>query len=195
MMLRVCLVLAALLGWSVPASACTCSNGGPRAARARSTAVFLGRVLSVSAAPLRSEPYGDVAMARFVVSQSIKGVSRNDTVMTQYLVGTGGNCGLVLKPGMRLLVYAAPAKGSGSQLWTDYCAGTKGLECAEFDLEQLEVPAPAGVGDCRPPLPKSGRPTPSRRALSDPPSNESLQQMGAWDSTRRLPRERSVARA
>ena len=167
MLLRVCLVLSALLGWSVPASACTCSNGGPRAARARSTAVFLGRVLSVSAAPLRSEPYGEVAMARFVVTQSIKGVSLNDTVTMQYLVGTGGNCGLVLKPGMQLLVYAAPTEGSGSHLWTGYCSGTKGIECAAFDLEQLEVPAPAGVGDCRPPRPKLQRRTQPPVELSD----------------------------
>jgi hypothetical protein len=139
----------ALLTFALPrvARACSCSNGGARNALQHSTAVYLGEVLSTTAK--RKEPVGDVRLARIRVSRAIKGVQPGDTQAVEYLVGTGGNCGLTLVRGMKLLVYASTTP-SGDRLFTDYCAGTKLEKCAARDLRDLGVSVPRGARDCLP---------------------------------------------
>lgn len=141
--------------------ACSCSNGGPRNALRRSTTVFLGRV--VSTALVRQERYGEIRLARFKVTRAIKGTKTGKTEEIEYLVDTGGNCGLALTAGLQLLVYAMPDSGADVPR-TDYCAGTKLQECAERDLRALHVPVPRGARDCNP-SPRI-RPTLSRPARS-----------------------------
>ena len=162
---------AGLLVLSRPAFACSCTNGGPRIARQQSAAVFLGRVLSI--APSRTLPYGEVGVARLLVTRAIKGTAARDTVTLEYLVGTGGNCGIELKRGMRLLVYASAPQPPATELWTDYCAGTKGIECAAYDLQELGIPLPSWARDCRPSIIKRDRRA-AAIGRTDPPSNETL---------------------
>ena len=172
-MLRQFVVILAFLALTAGrAVACTCSNGGPRNALRHSIAVFLGRVLSVSAG--KRLEYGRVATARFIVTEAIKGPAVGDTAIVEYIIGDGGNCGIDVRPGQRLLVYAWPPRASGGIPVTDYCTGTKPLACAGFDLQQLGARVPSGAHDCRPSRP----PLPERRDSSvtpakhpDPPPN------------------------
>lgn len=143
--------------------ACLCSNGGPRNALRRSSTVFLGRVISTTLR--RQEPYGEVRLARFKVTQAIKGTTTGKTEEIEYLVDTGGNCGLPLTAGLQLLVYATPDSGSVVP-WTDYCAGTKLQECAEPDLRALRIPVPPGARDCSPPPVRGTGPSRSAHSRS-----------------------------
>jgi hypothetical protein len=101
----------------------------------------------------RHEDAGDIRLARLRVTEAIKGTVAGQTTDVEYLVDTGGNCGLPLLQGMEVLVYAMPAT-SGKIPLTDYCAGTKLVECAEPDLRSLGAAVPRGARDCSVPLPK-----------------------------------------
>lgn len=145
--------------WPATLHACSCLNGGPRNALRRSTSVFLGRVISTEAR--RRDLFGEIRLARFKVTQPIKNTKLGRTEDVEYLVGTGGNCGLPLTPGLQLLVYAMPDSGRDVPR-TDYCTGTKLQECAKPDLRALRVPVPRGARDCSIAPPKkaaSSRPT------------------------------------
>lgn len=160
----------ALLTFALPgvARACSCFNGGARNALRRSTAVYLGEVLSTAAK--RKVQFGDVRLARIRVSHAIKGVRAGDTQAVEYLVDTGGNCGLPLVRGMKVLIYATAVPG-GTSLFTGYCAGTKLEECAAPDLRELGASVPRGARDCStaPPVKPAGLPgrrtRPSRPAI------------------------------
>ncbi len=128
-------------------NACTCSNGGPRSAMRGAMAVFLGRV--VSTAPRRQGSVGEIRVALFRVTSAIKGAKSEEIREVEYLVNTGGNCGLTLARGMNLLVYAISTR-AGQTLSTDSCEGTKLQECAAPDLRALGVAVPRGSRDCNP---------------------------------------------
>jgi hypothetical protein len=113
----------------------------------RAAAVFLGRV--VSTAPRRQGSFGEIRVALFRVTTAIKGTKSDETREVEYLVDTGGNCGLSLARGMNLLVYAVSAR-TAQTLSTDSCEGTKFQECAAPDLRALGVPVPRGSRDCDP---------------------------------------------
>ena len=165
--MRFRLSFAALMLATYPAAvhACSCFNAGPRNALRRSAAVFLGRVVSTT--PRGQERDGEIRVAQFKVTHAIKGVDAGQTKAVEYLVDTGGNCGLPLGPGMKLLVYAMPAT-NGQTPWADYCTGTKLQECAAPDLRALGVAVPRGSRDCSISPPKRSPAPPPRDSASRP---------------------------
>ena len=142
------------LGYPCAAKACVCSGGGPAAAAARASAVFVGRAVAVE--PERPGSPGGARHVRFIVTRPVKAAALGDTVTVADYAGT--SCGVGFVRGRAYLVYTEP--GPGGRPATDVCAGTRPLACAARDLRALGVRSPAGAGDCAPPAGRV-RPAPS----------------------------------
>ena len=158
-MFRIILLASTLLCLAASAArACTCSNGGPRTAFRASEAVFLGRVVDISAR--RPGRFGAELTARLVVTQGLKGVRRADTVAVEY---EDNSCSPGFVVGGRFLVYADTIAGL-EHLGTSHCTGTKPASCAGNDLRALGVrPRPGTQGTCIPaPVIPRGRDTTTR---------------------------------
>jgi len=108
-----CLMLAVIVGTS---HACLCRDDpvSVQTLRFRSSDVFVGRVLSVTAS-------GVVRRGQVFIERSWKGVQAGATVVVATL-GQGVTCGVQFRSGDRLLVFARPDSGDEKgTLWAWRC--------------------------------------------------------------------------
>jgi hypothetical protein len=114
---------------------------------ARSSAVFVGRLISGSGTPREYSKngkthYADTGDLRFLIEESFKGASSGEITVRYHDYGTAGG----LTRGERHLVYAADI--GLSVLSTGYCYRTRVVSDAVEDLEVLRrLPQPGGGGN------------------------------------------------
>jgi hypothetical protein len=152
-------VAASVLFWT-PALSCSCGDVDPLEALGYSDIVFTGTVISWEEPPPRYEVVdgqliriisgADMIRWRFVASQGWKGEPL-DTIAI-YSARSGSSCGYEFDIGESYLVYAYGKEREGSlggdwpvgtqfpAMGTDICIGTKLLDWADEDIEELGDP-------------------------------------------------------
>jgi hypothetical protein len=134
---KLILVALTLAAWGLSAataSACSCAEYGTPvcAAYGRADAVFTGVVTDFRKLPdePRSPP---VALVRFTVEESFKGVSAREVEATTL---SGTSCDLGIRKGQRWLVFAF-RDGAGGRLAVHPCTSTRQLDGPDEDLDYL----------------------------------------------------------
>jgi hypothetical protein len=116
-----------------PAEACSCVASGPACEDYwRVSAVFVGRVVSISRDAGKLPARAPARRVRFDVSEAFSGVSKGTVEVTTG--AGGGDCGFPFKEGVEYLVYANGAAETGG-LTAGICWRTRELARAGEDLE------------------------------------------------------------
>ncbi|WP_044241325.1 MYXO-CTERM sorting domain-containing protein [Chondromyces apiculatus] len=146
-----------------PAAACSCIAPPPVAeALQKSTAVFAGRIVSVSRP---SADAGNV-VAKFSVSKAWKGVQGKTIEVSTS--SSGASCGLSFKQGDERLIYANAHDGT---LWASLCSRSARLADAKDDVAQLDA-GPPPAAPSTPPDPTPAAPGSSPPFAEPPPTND-----------------------
>jgi hypothetical protein len=126
-------VLAVAAGWPGTAAACSCSVPPAPQVYESASAVFVGRVASLTRLPDRGgTSWQDAYAVEFAVSDWFKGPGGDRVVV---VTGSGGgDCGVAFEVGQTCLVYAFGT----DPLVTHLCSRTGPLDQCVGDIRELE---------------------------------------------------------